>query len=37
LRIALTSAPIPLIEEVPEQAPFRRDLDDPGLPESIMN
>jgi ATP-dependent Lon protease len=37
LKIALTSAPIPLIEEVPEQAPFRRDLDDPGLPESIMN
>jgi ATP-dependent Lon protease len=37
LKIALTSAPIPLIEEVPEQATFRRDLDDPGLPESIMN
>jgi len=37
LRVALTSAPIPLLEEVPEQATFRTDLDDPGRPESIMN
>jgi ATP-dependent Lon protease len=37
LRIALTSAPIPLMDEVPEQATFRRDLDEPPLPESIMN
>jgi ATP-dependent Lon protease len=37
LKIALTSAPIPLQDEVPDQARFRTDLDDPGRPESIMN
>jgi hypothetical protein len=37
LKIALTSAPIPLIEDVPEQARFRTDLDDPSRPGSIMN